>query len=279
MTAGIRTRTRVPAAPVAWRRCRTRRSSTRTRTRRRCWPPTRSSRSSRPTPARRGWRSRPGTSRWPAGSSPPSPTTSSRSQRISDALAELGELAKTPEANIIKLPNISASIPQLKDAIAELQGKGYALPDYPDDPQTDEERDVRARYDKVQGQRREPGAARGQLRPPGAGLGEAVRPEAPALDGRVVARLEDQRRPHDRRRLPLQRAVRRSIEADGSLRIELVGDDGTTTVLRGVGAGAGRRGGRRHGDARRRAAHVPRRADRPRQGRGRAVLACTSRPR
>ena len=70
-------------------------------------------------------------------------------QRIGDALAELGALAKTPEANIIKLPNISASIPQLKDAIAELQGKGYALPDYPDDPQTDEERDVRARYDKT----------------------------------------------------------------------------------------------------------------------------------
>lgn len=72
-------------------------------------------------------------------------------QRIADALAELGELAKTPEANIIKLPNISASIPQLKAAIAELQAQGYALPDYPDDPQTDEDKDVRARYDKVKG--------------------------------------------------------------------------------------------------------------------------------
>ncbi|MFF8602128.1 NADP-dependent isocitrate dehydrogenase [Streptomyces sp. NPDC015232] len=72
-------------------------------------------------------------------------------QRIADALAELGELAKTPEANIIKLPNISASIPQLKAAIAELQAQGYALPDYPDDPKTDEERDIRARYDKVKG--------------------------------------------------------------------------------------------------------------------------------
>ena len=72
-------------------------------------------------------------------------------QRIDDALAELGELAKTPEANIIKLPNISASIPQLKAAIAELQEQGYALPDYPDDPKTDEEQDVRARYDKVKG--------------------------------------------------------------------------------------------------------------------------------
>lgn len=72
-------------------------------------------------------------------------------QQIGDALAELGALAKTPEANIIKLPNISASIPQLKAAIAELQSQGYALPDYPDDPQTDEEKDVRARYDKVKG--------------------------------------------------------------------------------------------------------------------------------
>ncbi|WMX48374.1 NADP-dependent isocitrate dehydrogenase [Streptomyces roseicoloratus] len=72
-------------------------------------------------------------------------------QRIADALAELGELAKTPEANIIKLPNISASIPQLKAAIAELQAQGYALPDYPDDPKTDEDKDVRARYDKVKG--------------------------------------------------------------------------------------------------------------------------------
>ena len=72
-------------------------------------------------------------------------------QRIDDALAELGELAKTPGANIIKLPNISASIPQLKAAIAELQEQGYALPDYPDDPKSDEDRDVRARYDKVKG--------------------------------------------------------------------------------------------------------------------------------
>ncbi|QIV87701.1 NADP-dependent isocitrate dehydrogenase [Glutamicibacter mishrai] len=72
-------------------------------------------------------------------------------QRISDALAELGDLAKSPEANIIKLPNISASIPQLKAAIAELQAAGYALPDYPDNPSSDEETDVRARYDKIKG--------------------------------------------------------------------------------------------------------------------------------
>ncbi|MFC9734083.1 NADP-dependent isocitrate dehydrogenase [Streptomyces roseolus] len=72
-------------------------------------------------------------------------------QRIGDALAELGELAKTPAANIIKLPNVSASIPQLKAAIAELQGQGYALPDYPDDPKTEQDQDVRARYDKIKG--------------------------------------------------------------------------------------------------------------------------------
>ncbi|MEZ2389898.1 NADP-dependent isocitrate dehydrogenase [bacterium RCC_150] len=72
-------------------------------------------------------------------------------QRTSDALAELGELAKKPEANIIKLPNISASVPQLKAAIAELQGQGYALPDYPDNPSSDEETDIRSRYDRIKG--------------------------------------------------------------------------------------------------------------------------------
>ena len=68
-----------------------------------------------------------------------------------DALSELGELAKSPEANIIKLPNISASVPQLKAAVAELQQKGYQLPDYPESPQTDEQKDVRARYARVKG--------------------------------------------------------------------------------------------------------------------------------
>ncbi|MEP5614393.1 MAG: NADP-dependent isocitrate dehydrogenase [Cyclobacteriaceae bacterium] len=72
-------------------------------------------------------------------------------QKVADALAELGGLAKLPEANIIKLPNISASIPQLKEAIAELQSQGYALPDYPDDPQGDEEEKVKSTYDKIKG--------------------------------------------------------------------------------------------------------------------------------
>lgn len=72
-------------------------------------------------------------------------------QRIGDALSELGEIAKTPEANIIKLPNISASMPQLKAAIEELQSQGYALPDYPDEPSNDEEKEIKGRYDKVKG--------------------------------------------------------------------------------------------------------------------------------
>ena len=72
-------------------------------------------------------------------------------QQIGDALTELGNLATTPEANIIKLPNISASVPQLKAAIAELQNQGYKLPDYPDEPKNDEEREIKARYDKIKG--------------------------------------------------------------------------------------------------------------------------------
>ena len=72
-------------------------------------------------------------------------------QQVADALTELGELAKTPEANIIKLPNISASVPQLKAAIAELQAQGYGIPDYPDEAETEEQKDVRARYDRVKG--------------------------------------------------------------------------------------------------------------------------------
>ncbi|KTF10559.1 NADP-dependent isocitrate dehydrogenase [Pseudoalteromonas carrageenovora] len=72
-------------------------------------------------------------------------------QRINDALAELGELAKTPEANIIKLPNISASVPQLRAVIKELQAKGYALPEYPSEPKNDEEKAIQATYDKIKG--------------------------------------------------------------------------------------------------------------------------------
>ena len=79
------------------------------------------------------------------------PERLSAEQRVPDALKELGDLAKTPQANIIKLPNISASIPQLKAAIAELQSQGFDVPDFPDEPSTDEEKDARARYDRIKG--------------------------------------------------------------------------------------------------------------------------------
>ena len=72
-------------------------------------------------------------------------------QKVSDDLALLGELVKKPEANIIKLPNISASVPQLKDAIEELQSKGFNLPDYPDDPETEQEKEIKSRYNKIKG--------------------------------------------------------------------------------------------------------------------------------
>ncbi len=79
------------------------------------------------------------------------PTYLKPEQRVADALAELGELVKKPEANIIKLPNISASIPQLKKTIKELQGDGFAVPDYPDEPSNEEEKSIKATYDKIKG--------------------------------------------------------------------------------------------------------------------------------
>lgn len=79
------------------------------------------------------------------------PENLSESQKMGDALAELGELAKTPDANIIKLPNISASVPQLKAVIKELKSQGYNLPNYPEEPQNDVEADVKSRYDKIKG--------------------------------------------------------------------------------------------------------------------------------
>ncbi|HEY6534080.1 MAG TPA: NADP-dependent isocitrate dehydrogenase, partial [Acidimicrobiales bacterium] len=72
-------------------------------------------------------------------------------QRVSDDLAELGSLVEQPEANVIKLPNISASIPQLKSTIEELRAKGFEVPEYPDEPKTPQDEDVKARYDKVKG--------------------------------------------------------------------------------------------------------------------------------
>ena len=79
------------------------------------------------------------------------PEALTEEQRVPDTLAELGKLTLKPEANIIKLPNISASIPQLKAAIKELQSQGYQLPDYPENPTNDAEKDAKARYDKIKG--------------------------------------------------------------------------------------------------------------------------------
>jgi isocitrate dehydrogenase len=153
------------------------------------------------------------------------------SQRIDDALAELGALAQTPGANIIKLPNISASIPQLKAAIAELKQQGYALPDYPDDPATDEEREIRARYDRVKGS-----AVNPVLRE-----GNSDRRAAPSV--KSYARNHPHRMgawsPDSKTNVATMgaddfRTTERSavIDADGALRIELAAEDGTTTVLR-----------------------------------------------
>jgi isocitrate dehydrogenase len=152
-------------------------------------------------------------------------------QRISDALAELGLLAKTPGANIIKLPNISASVPQLKAAVAELQSQGYALPDYPDDPQTDEERDVRSRYDKVKGSAVNPVLREGNSdrRAPA-----SVKNYAKAHPHRMGAWSSESKTNVAHMVADDFRSTEKSavIAADGSLRIELVGADGSTKVLR-----------------------------------------------
>ena len=103
---------------------------------------------------------------------------------------------RQPEANIIKLPNVSASVPQLKAAIKELQEQGYDLPDYPENPDNDEEQRRPRALRQGQGLRGQPGAARGQLRPPRAGVGQELRQDAPAPDGRLDAPT---RRPTSRR--------------------------------------------------------------------------------
>ena len=129
-------------------------------------------------------------------------------QRVADALAELGELAKTPEANIIKLPNISASIPQLKSAIKELQEAGHDLPDYPDNPRTDDEQAAREAYDRVKGSAVNPVLREGNSDRRAPASVKAFARSHPAFDGRVVEGLQDPRLDDVRRRLPLDRAVR-----------------------------------------------------------------------
>jgi isocitrate dehydrogenase len=152
-------------------------------------------------------------------------------QRTPDALAELGELAKQPEANIIKLPNISASIPQMKAAIAELQAHGYAVPDYPDSPARDEDRAVRARYDKVKGSavnpvlregnsdRRVPNSVKQYARNNPHSMGAWS-----ATSKSHVAHMQASD----------FRSTERSLTLDNpdTLRIELLGADGRVTVLK-----------------------------------------------
>jgi isocitrate dehydrogenase len=152
-------------------------------------------------------------------------------QRVNDALAELGELVKRPEANIIKLPNISASIPQLKATIRELQDKGYELPDYPDEPATDAEREVKERYDRVKGSavnpvlregnsdRRAPAAVKNYARKHPPRMGEwssESRSHVSTMSGGDFRSSE--------RSVTLDRAT--------DVRVELVGQDGDVTVLK-----------------------------------------------
>lgn len=148
-----------------------------------------------------------------------------------DALGELGELAKTPEANIIKLPNISASVPQLKAAIAELQAAGHAVPDYPEAPQTDEERRARAAYDTVKGSavnpvlregnsdRRAPASVKNYAKKHPHSMG-AWSPDTRSH----VSTMTDGDFRHSETSV--------TLDAPTTLRIEHVGADGSTTVLK-----------------------------------------------
>jgi len=152
-------------------------------------------------------------------------------QRISDALHELGELAKTPEANIIKLPNISASIPQLRAAIKELQNNAYALPEYPEEPKNDKEKEIKERYDKVKGSAVNPVLREGNS------------------DRRASRAVKEfaKNHPHS---MGVWKADSKShvssmskgdfygseksvvIESAGNIKIEFVGDNGRSTVLK-----------------------------------------------
>ena len=203
----------------------------------------------------------------PGGSSPRS-TTSSQDQRVGDALAELGQLATTPEANIIKLPNISASVPQLKAAIAELKAKGYDLPDYPDEPRTDEEKDARARYDSVKGSAVNPVLREGNsTAAPG-----AVKNYAPQHLHSMGAWSADSRTNVATMGRDDFRSNEQSVVMPGAdtLTIQLVGESGTTVLKDGLKVLEGE------------VVAPPScgpppstpswRADRPRQGRGRPVL-------
>ena len=150
---------------------------------------------------------------------------------VTDDLAELGELATTPEANIIKLPNISASVPQLKAAIKELQAKGFDVPDYPDTADTDEAKDVRGRYDKIKGSavnpvlregnsdRRAPLSVKNYARKHPHKMG------AWAADSKAHVAHMDNGDFYGSEKAAV-------IAADSTVRIEFLGKDGNTTVLK-----------------------------------------------
>src|SRR5689334_548268 len=152
-------------------------------------------------------------------------------QRVADALAELGELALEDEGNIIKLPNISASVPQLKEAVDQLQGKGYDIPDYPDDPADDEQREARSRYDKVKGSAVNPVLRQGNSdRRAPASVKEYARQHPHSMgdwpsDSRshVSTMSEDDFRATERSH---------TLEREGAVRIEHVDPDGNVTVLK-----------------------------------------------
>ena len=159
------------------------------------------------------------------------PESLTEEQRVDDALGELGRLAQTPEANIIKLPNVSASVPQMKAAVAELQAKGFAVPDYPEEPKTDEERAIAERYGKVKGSavnpvlregnsdRRAPHAvkeyARANPHPMGAWTGTSKTHVSTMGAGDFF---------HNEKSV--------TVPAATSVRIEHVATDGSTTVLK-----------------------------------------------
>src|ERR1041385_7365425 len=152
-------------------------------------------------------------------------------QRTSDALAELGAITLKPDANIIKLPNISASVPQLKEAIAELQSHGYTVPDYPETPKNDAEKDAKARYDKVKGSAVNPVLREGNS------------------DRRAPKAVKDYARKHPHSMGAWSADSKTNVTTMGkndffsneksvtvpaatSVRIEFVGADGKTTVLK-----------------------------------------------
>ncbi|MFU8888382.1 MAG: NADP-dependent isocitrate dehydrogenase [Trueperaceae bacterium] len=154
-------------------------------------------------------------------------------RRVADDLAYLGELARTPEANIIKLPNVSASVPQLKAAVRELQGQGYPLPDYPDEPAGDAERDVRERYDRVMGSAVNPVLREGNSdrRAPAAVKAYARRHPHPMGAWSADSKSHvAQMRGGDLRSNELSHTV--TVEEAGDARIEHVDGEGRVTVLK-----------------------------------------------